>query len=201
MSTKRVIDLADKLQYKENAYLLEKLPMWIEESEPWAVRMMEQRGPNNAQKDLEGYRLLYILNHFCPSLYHFHRQPDPRRFLGDVSGYNAAAQKHFLENTQVGLVDSNGTLIQEGVNYDVESLNAFLAAARPYCDKHLEQLWDELGDIPFDDQPESDMTLAQPWHGFPVGTEREDIWHWFDERYSRGVAALLYGRSNNDDTE
>lgn len=78
-----------------------------------------------AQKDVDGYRLLYVLNHLCPSLYHFHRQPDPKRFMGDMDGYNAAAQKHFLENTQAGLLDSDGTLIQEGVCYDAESFNAF----------------------------------------------------------------------------
>lgn len=201
MSTKRVIDLANKLQHKENERLLEKLPIWITESEDWARKMMGRYGPNGAQKDIEGYRLLYILNHLCPSLYHFHRQPDPKRFMGDIDGYNAAAQKHFLENTQAGLLDSDGTLIQEGVHYDAENLNAFLSEARPYCDKHLEQLWNELEDVPFDDQPESDMTLTQPWHGFPVGTEREDIWRWFGARYTRGVAALLYGRSDSDDTE
>ena len=84
MSTRRVTDLAEKLQYKENERLLEKLPIWITESEPWARKMMDQYGPNGAQKDVDGYRLLYILNHLCPSLYHFHRQPDPKRFMGDM---------------------------------------------------------------------------------------------------------------------
>ena len=196
MSTKRATDLAEKLQYKENVHLLEKLPIWITESEPWAKKMMDKHGPNGAQKDMEGYRLLYVLYHLCPSLYHFYRQPDPKRFMGDMDGYNAAAQKHFLENTQAGLLDSDGSLIQEGVCYDTESFNAFLTVASSYCDKYMESLWHELADVPFDDQPESDMTLAEPWHGFPVGTEREDIWHWFDARYSGGVAALLYGRSN-----
>lgn len=196
MSTKRATELADKLQYKENEHLLECLPIWISESKEWAENMMDRHGPNNAQKDLEGYRLLYILNHLCPSLHHFHRQPDPRRFMGDTDGYNKAAQKHFLENTQAGLMGSDGVLIQEGVCYDAESYNAFLSVARPYCDNYLKRLWYELADVPFDDHQESDMTLAEPWHGFPVGTEREEIWHWFDERYSGGVVALLYGRSN-----
>ena len=89
--------------------------------------------------------------------------------------------------------DSDGSLIQEGVCYDAESFNAFLAVASSYCDKYLERLWHELADVPFDDHPESDMTLAEPWHGFPAGMEREDIWHWFDVRYSGGVVALLYG--------
>ena len=33
---------------------------------------------------------------------------------------------------------------------------------------------------------------------FPAGTPREDIWHWFDERYSKCIAALLYGRGEDN---
>ena len=29
------------------------------------------------------------------------------------------------------------------------------------------------------------------WYCFPAGTNREEVWEWFDERYSRGVAKLL----------
>ena len=59
-------------------------------------------------------------------------------------------------------------------------------------DNELERKWAELSDVPFDDgRTENDMTLAEEWFGFPAGTEREEIWHWFDEHYSRGVAHLL----------
>lgn len=64
-------------------------------------------------------------------------------------------------------------------------------ASQNYLDEILSILWDELGDIPFDDHANSDMTLATPWLCFSVGTEREEIWHWFDERHSKGVAWLL----------
>lgn len=57
-------------------------------------------------------------------------------------------------------------------------------------DRQLEELWAMFADIPMD--PETELMEA-PFLGFPAGTNREDIWHWFDERYSRGVAALLYG--------
>lgn len=193
MSTKRVIELAQKLQHKENEHLIERLHDWVKQSAGYADMMMTRYGPNEAQKDANGYRLLYILNHYCPSLHHFHRAPDPMRFKGDIDGYNRAMEKHWCENTQAGLQDQDGTLLQEGVVYDTENLNAFLDAVRPYCDAYYRRLWHELGDAPFDDHNDCDMTLAETWHGFPVGTEREDIWHWFDERYSGGVYALLYG--------
>ena len=31
--------------------------------------------------------------------------------------------------------------------------------------------------------------------GWGVGIHREEIWHWFDVRHSKGVAYLLYGSS------
>ena len=57
-------------------------------------------------------------------------------------------------------------------------------------DKALEVLWDEFGDIPKDPETEE---MEDIFLSFPAGTPRMDIWRWFDERYSKGVAALLYG--------
>ena len=59
-------------------------------------------------------------------------------------------------------------------------------------DAFLEDLWGLFGDIPMD--PETER-LEEPFLGgvFPAGTHREEVWKWFDERYSKGVAALLYG--------
>ncbi len=132
MSTKRAIQLASKLQYKENVRLRLQVFAWAEDSKCWAKDMMAKYGPNEAQKDGAGFQLLYILNHYCPALYHFHRKPDPLRFRGDMSGYNRAMQKHWLENTQAGFRDERGNLIQEGVEYSAESLSAFLEEAEKY---------------------------------------------------------------------
>jgi len=61
-------------------------------------------------------------------------------------------------------------------------------------DKELEELWAEFADAPMD--PETEC-MDEPFLGFPAGTHREDIWHWFDERHSKGVAYLLYGGSED----
>lgn len=57
-------------------------------------------------------------------------------------------------------------------------------------DKKIEQLWNELRDVPFDDE-EGQLVLSESWNIFQKGTEREEIWHWFDENHSKGVAWLL----------
>ena len=51
----------------------------------------------------------------------------------------------------------------------------------------LNQLWKLLGDIPtFNDESEDigeyeEDTIEEPFLHFPIGTHREDIWHWFEE--------------------
>lgn len=58
-----------------------------------------------------------------------------------------------------------------------------------FTDYDLEQLLDAFGDIPINDLDE----IEEPFLDFPAGTYRFDIWHWFDERYSKGVYFLAYG--------
>ena len=51
----------------------------------------------------------------------------------------------------------------------------------------LETFWSELGNIPVDD----DGIIQESFLWWPKGTNREDIWHWFDEKYPGGVSALM----------
>lgn len=65
-------------------------------------------------------------------------------------------------------------------------------------DALLEELWARFGDIPMDPETE---TMEEDFLDFPHGTHREDIWHWFDERYSKGVAHLLMSCDGVDRTD
>ena len=57
-------------------------------------------------------------------------------------------------------------------------------------DKALEYLWDELTDVPLNEDEE----LEKRYLHFSIGTEKEEIWHWFDQKHSKGVYYLLYER-------
>ena len=61
-------------------------------------------------------------------------------------------------------------------------------------DTELEEMWGEFGDIPMN--PETEC-IEEPFMGWHAGTHREEIWHWFDERHSKGVVCLLYGVTTN----
>ena len=58
--------------------------------------------------------------------------------------------------------------------------------AHEYVDYELEDLWETFGDIPIDD---NDL-IQQEFLGFPVGTNRMELWKWFYEHYTGGVAKL-----------
>lgn len=57
-------------------------------------------------------------------------------------------------------------------------------------DAQIESIWDVFGDVSLDE----DECLENEWFGFPKGTDKIDIWRWFDEHHSKGVYYLLYER-------
>lgn len=54
----------------------------------------------------------------------------------------------------------------------------------------LRALWHQFADIPMNPETEE---MEMPFMHFGPGTNREEIWHWFDERYIGGLYNLLYG--------
>lgn len=65
-------------------------------------------------------------------------------------------------------------------------------------DELLEDLWDKFGDVPMN--PETEC-IEEAFLGWGPGIHREEIWHWFDKRYSKGVYALLYGDNKTGERE
>lgn len=54
-------------------------------------------------------------------------------------------------------------------------------------DQELKKLWDEFENIPVSE----DGCIEQQFHTFDSGTDRMDIWHWFDKNHSKGTAYLI----------
>jgi hypothetical protein len=59
------------------------------------------------------------------------------------------------------------------------------------ADREIEKLWDKFIDIPFNEDEDGELVLAEAWSGFEKGTDRVSIWHWFDEQHSKGVGWLM----------
>lgn len=67
-----------------------------------------------------------------------------------------------------------------------------------YNDPELEDMWNELEDVPFDETEDGRLILAEDWRQFPKGTEREEIWKFFDKEHSMGVHWLLTREGDYD---
>jgi len=55
--------------------------------------------------------------------------------------------------------------------------------------KNAETLWGKLGDIPTDNND----CIELPFEHFSAGTNREDIWHWFESAFDVRVYDLMNG--------
>ena len=67
-------------------------------------------------------------------------------------------------------------------------------------DSELENMWLALEDVPFD-EIDTEMTLSEDWQVFKKGTTREEIWKWFDVRYSKGLVTLMQGETKQKEYE
>jgi hypothetical protein len=52
----------------------------------------------------------------------------------------------------------------------------------------VKALWAALGDIPIDD----DEAIDIPFLHFLKGTDRYEIWHWFEDTFDISVHELMY---------
>ncbi len=65
---------------------------------------------------------------------------------------------------------------------------------KKYSDELVRSWWEQFGDIPIN---EEDETLDEDFIipdvvTFEKGTDKEDVWHWFDNEYSNGLYRLMF---------
>ena len=54
-------------------------------------------------------------------------------------------------------------------------------------DKNVEALWKEFQSIPVD----RNGNLRAAWYAFPKGTNKNEVYGWFDRHYSKGMSYLM----------
>ena len=64
-----------------------------------------------------------------------------------------------------------------------------MKAVASVIEEYVQQLWDEFGDVPLNPNTQC---IEIEWMGFPSGTHREEIWHWFENSFGVRVYDLLY---------
>lgn len=53
-------------------------------------------------------------------------------------------------------------------------------------------LWHQFEDVPTILREDHHTVTDGEFMGWPIGTEVEEIWHWFDKQWPRGVYNLMY---------
>lgn len=77
----------------------------------------------------------------------------------------------------------------------------------PFCHRIVEGLWKSFLDVSFIEDKDGNLILENRWELlfdnqesiiFPAGTDRKEIWHWFDKHHPKGIAYLLHrGKTQN----
>lgn len=135
--------------------------------------------------------------------------------------------KNYLENYYTKEIETNGELFKTAEDVDLicsflkeqsdtewidleklkilQDKGIVIPGDRPSdlmnkLDHLLEKIWNGLEDIPFYER-DGEQYIEEDYLDFEEGTSREDIWHWFDERHSKGVHFLLYEYETNNNIE
>ena len=53
--------------------------------------------------------------------------------------------------------------------------------------KLFSPIWASLGDVPID----SNGGLEEQWRHFPIGTPREEVWHWLEEEFNVSIGKVI----------
>jgi hypothetical protein len=63
------------------------------------------------------------------------------------------------------------------------------AETRKWALRQAEMLWKLFGEVPVNDDGITQLQFLE----FPMGTDREEIWHWFEDVFGVSVAEDLMG--------
>ncbi len=108
-----------------------------------------------------------------------------KRHINEMEGVDSrmvSDEKHGVQAEYDEVFETIGSEEHNAVRNEVES--------NRYTDEYLEELWDELRCIPFDELPDGRVVLAIPWHIFLTGTLQSEILCWFDKQHSKGVKEI-----------
>lgn len=74
-------------------------------------------------------------------------------------------------------------------NYARESAFDDWRSENPEKRKEFQRLWSDFGTIPTN--PETEC-IEEEWNDFPIGTHREEIWHWFEDIFGVPIMGMMY---------
>ena len=95
-------------------------------------------------------------------------------------------------------IDTNPQVDAKKFDVDYLDLEELIDHECPTCetddaldDTVYKVLWNILGDIPCDNEDGDE--ISEKFLHFEIGTETDDIWHWFEDTFDISVAVDLMG--------
>lgn len=79
--------------------------------------------------------------------------------------------------------------LKKRANDDSWPIGVQLAPFFPAAMDELKQLWEEFGDVPVNDDDEIQCKFL----GFGAGTDRFEVWNWFDQQCPNGLFEDILG--------
>lgn len=87
-----------------------------------------------------------------------------------------------------GVLQAMNGKLHDGIKIVIQRPELDVVKSYTTYDSLLEDLWKTLTDIPMNPETED---MDEDWFIFPKGTNRESIWHWFDEQHSKGIGWMM----------
>lgn len=87
-----------------------------------------------------------------------------------------------------GVLQVMGGKLHKGIHVVIQNPKLDVVKSYTTYDSLLEDLWKTLTDVPMNPETED---MDEDWFIFPKGTNRESIWHWFDEQHSKGIGWMM----------
>lgn len=73
------------------------------------------------------------------------------------------------------------------VTTENEELEIHKPTLQDMIDKNIEALWKEFQSVPVD----CNGNLKAAWYAFPKGTNKNDVYDWFNRHHSKGLTYLM----------
>lgn len=146
------------------------------------------------EKEMEKYRLYGKIG--FPSFGKRLKDEDYDVFICDIGDYKTGIDDmedsdHY--NTidvciMWGVLQVMDGKLHDGMRIAIQNPDTDVVKEYTEYDSLLEDLWKTLTDVPMNPETED---MEEDWFIFPKGTNREEIWEWFDEQHSKGVGWMM----------
>lgn len=182
LSTKQEEDVGLFCLYKDNIMPFDEYVLFGNNIDAKCITLsLEETDEDKIQKITDGM-LEYLYGSKNP------KNEIPEFFTGGTYELYEEYREKFIYCKNCVLY-KDGKCLKDNKKEDVDTNNYCNQFREKFSDMELELMWMAFGDVPMNPETEE---IEEDFFIWKKGTNREEIWHWFDYKYSEGVGKLMY---------